>query len=203
MGLDMYLTKITKVKNYSVQELMAIDRKMRDFESFEDFQKQDKDYEIIKDIVKYHSNKYFSWHGIEDDLGCWRKANHIHFWFVENVQDNEDDCGYYEVTKEKLIELRDLCKKVLKKVKLVDGHVLHHITYNENFEEIRHMEPGLVVDKPEICDDLLPRQDGFFFGDTDYDEYYIADLKQTIKIINKVLRTVDFEKEYVIYHSSW
>ena len=43
----------------------------------------------------------------------WRKANAIHKWFVDNVQEGEDDCGRYSVSKENLIELRDLCKRVL------------------------------------------------------------------------------------------
>ena len=43
----------------------------------------------------------------------WRKANAIHNWFVENVQDNIDDCGSYYVSKETLIELRDTCAAVL------------------------------------------------------------------------------------------
>ena len=43
----------------------------------------------------------------------WRKANAIHKWFVDNVQEGKDDCGRYCVSKENLIELRDLCKKVL------------------------------------------------------------------------------------------
>jgi len=43
----------------------------------------------------------------------WRKANAIHAWFVENVQEGEDDCFPYELDREKLIELVDLCKKAL------------------------------------------------------------------------------------------
>ena len=43
----------------------------------------------------------------------WRKANAIHKWFVDNVQEGKDDCGRYYVSKENLIELRDLCKRVL------------------------------------------------------------------------------------------
>jgi hypothetical protein len=31
----------------------------------------------------------------------------------------------------------------------------------------------------------LPTAEGFFFGDTDYDEYYIQDLKDTIEIVEK------------------
>jgi len=43
----------------------------------------------------------------------WRKANHIHKWFVENVQDGEDDCGLYNVTLDQLKDLRDLCEEVI------------------------------------------------------------------------------------------
>ena len=43
----------------------------------------------------------------------WRKANAIHGWFVEIVQDGEDNCREYEVDKEQLETLRDLCKDIL------------------------------------------------------------------------------------------
>ena len=43
----------------------------------------------------------------------WRKANAIHKWFVDNVQDGEDDCGHYSVGRTQLAELRDLCQQVL------------------------------------------------------------------------------------------
>lgn len=44
----------------------------------------------------------------------WRKANAIHKWFVDNVQNGEDDCGYYYVSREDLEQLRDLILDVLK-----------------------------------------------------------------------------------------
>jgi hypothetical protein len=43
----------------------------------------------------------------------WRKANAIHRWFVDNVQNGVDNCAEYYVSTEQLTELRDLCKKVL------------------------------------------------------------------------------------------
>lgn len=47
------------------------------------------------------------------DAGYWRKANAIHAWFVTNVQDGEDDCGNYHVSREALQKLRAECQKVL------------------------------------------------------------------------------------------
>ena len=47
------------------------------------------------------------------EAAYWRKANAIHKWFVDNVQDGEDNCAPYYVSREKLEELRALCQQVL------------------------------------------------------------------------------------------
>jgi hypothetical protein len=49
----------------------------------------------------------------EDEIGYWRKANHIHQWFVENVQAGNDDCASYPVTQVQLSELLEVCNRVL------------------------------------------------------------------------------------------
>lgn len=50
-------------------------------------------------------------------VGYWRKANAIHKWFVDNVQDGEDDCERYYVSFESLKELKELCEEVLENPK--------------------------------------------------------------------------------------
>ena len=40
-------------------------------------------------------------------VGYWRKANAIHNWFVQNVQDGEDDCKEYYVGTESIRDLYD------------------------------------------------------------------------------------------------
>ncbi len=47
-------------------------------------------------------------------FACWRKANAIHNWFVQNVQGGEDNCARYWVSREQLEELRLLCEARLK-----------------------------------------------------------------------------------------
>ena len=51
--------------------------------------------------------------GIEVEAMYWRKANAIHKWFVDNVQDGEDECREHYVTREQLEELRDACINAL------------------------------------------------------------------------------------------
>lgn len=50
----------------------------------------------------------------------WRKTNCVHKWFVDHVQNGNDDCGYYDVEYEQLEELRDTCKKVLENHSLAE-----------------------------------------------------------------------------------
>ena len=140
---------------------------------------------------------------IVEEVGYWRKANQIHNWFVDKVQDGEDDCEYHhEVTKEILEELLDTCETVLASCELVDGKIKNG-EHMEDGNWIPIMEDGKYIKNPSVAMELLPTTSGFFFGSTDYDEYYVNDIKETIDIVTKVLETTDFEKEMVYYVSSW
>ena len=50
---------------------------------------------------------------IELEAMYWRKANAIHGWFVENIQDGEDNCNEYYVEREQLEELLAECVSAL------------------------------------------------------------------------------------------
>jgi hypothetical protein len=47
------------------------------------------------------------------EAGYWRKANAIHQWFVNNVQEGNDDCGNYYVDRDILVGLRNICQEVI------------------------------------------------------------------------------------------
>lgn len=137
---------------------------------------------------------------ITEEVAYWRKANQIHAWFVKNVQDGKDDCGEYYVSKEKLQELLDTCQTVLKASKLVKGKVGRGWRY-ENQKRVPIIEDGRLIKDPSVAKELLPAQEGFFFGGTDYDDYYLQDIKDTIKALKKLVLEDDASGFY--YHSSW
>lgn len=133
-----------------------------------------------------------------EEVGYWRKANQIHRWFVEHVQGGVDDCDYHdEATKETLEELLDVCKRVLVSCELVNYR------FDENDDQILVLEDVKHVKDSSIAKELLPSVSGFFFGNTEYNERYIDDIKNTIDIITKVLETTDFETQMIYYVSSW
>jgi len=151
MGLDMYLKKKTYVKNWE-----HTTPEMR--------------HEIIvkKNGVLHPGIKPERISNIVEDIGYWRKANAIHQWFVDNVQNGVDECQESYVDPEKIKELLEICKKV-----------------KENHS---------------LAEELLPTQNGFFFGSTKYDDWYFKDIDNTIEILESTLN----EKEGdFYYHSSW
>jgi hypothetical protein len=50
---------------------------------------------------------------IIERVATWFKANQIHAWFVENVQDGEDECLACDCASEKLVELLAVITRVL------------------------------------------------------------------------------------------
>lgn len=51
--------------------------------------------------------------GALQELAYWRKAWMIHHWFEENCCQTVSDTGYSRIYGAKLIELKELCKKVI------------------------------------------------------------------------------------------
>lgn len=139
---------------------------------------------------------------IEEEGAYWRKANQIHSWFVDNVQNGEDDCGTYDVSVEKLKELLALCIKVKETAKLEDGKIHNGTRYTSAGKEELY-EDGKVITNAEEIAELLPCQGGFFFGSTDYDEYYMRDIESTIEQITAILPKSDDEDVEFTYSSSW
>ena len=148
MGLDMYLTAKRYVSDYNDADKVIGTEIMRHFPELNETQ-------TVREVTVR--------------VGYWRKANAIHKWFVDNVQEGEDNCHSYYVSREKLQELRDTCERVLA------------------FRELATAQ--------------LPPASGFFFGNTDLDEWYYRDLEETVKIIDACLTLpVNWDIEY---QSSW
>jgi hypothetical protein len=153
MGLDMYLEARKFISSYT------------DAEKFNQI--------ISESGFRTGDIPHSTYASVNIQVMYWRKANHIHNWFVQNVQDGEDDCKTYHVSRNQLKELLETCEKVL-------------TARDENTSQ-----------------DLLPVTVGFFFGGTDYDEYYYESVEETALAIEKLLKNPAFEGMDFHYASSW
>ena len=137
---------------------------------------------------------------IIEDVAYWRKAYAIHRWFVDQVQDGNDDGGEHYVTEQQLRELLSLCTQVLDASELVNGEVTNGYTFEDGKKQ-PIVEKGKLIKDPSKARDLLPTQDGFFFGSTDYDESYIQDVEYTKNVLDGLLAETSGDEYY--YSSSW
>lgn len=143
---------------------------------------------------------------IVERVGYWRKANHIHKWFVDNCQGGEDDCRDAYVSSSQLEELLDTCKKVRDNCPLVDGEVTNGYTFSSEGERIPIKEAGKVMTNQEFAHSLLPTQSGFFFGNDEYNQWYMHDIESTIEIIEDLFKDSEDGKTLsgdYYYRSSW
>lgn len=60
-----------------------------------------------------------------------------------------------------------------------------------------------VLENHECAEEIMPTSSGFFFGYTDYDEYYFYQLEYTIEQITRVIEETDWENEIVEYFEWW
>ena len=155
MGLDMYLEARKFVSSHS------------DAETYQNLKQQ----MGLADGDLPHSN--FGTLSLE--VMYWRKVNAVHDWFVREVQGGEDDCKTYHVERGTLVDLLNLCKRV------VDSQ----------------------GDGGTLAEELLPSASGFFFGSTDYDEDYYEGLLWTIEGIERILKNPAYKSMDLYYYSSW
>ena len=181
MGLDMYLYRKTYVGNQyrkpenKVQVIIP--------ENNEGWFFIDKKF-FNQDKIAY----------IVEEVAYWRKANSIHNFFVEEVQDGIDDCKEYYVEKEVLQKLINFCKE---DIKMIESKPCTTEIYTDIFSEEEKEYKNYDVDKELL--NLQPTQ-GFFFGSYDINEFYVNDLKETIEMISPLLE--DKRNDY-FYRSSW
>jgi len=178
MGLDQYLRRSTSVHNFWLKspkmKELGLEPKI-----------------ILEDLEDIDPEKICS---IVEEIGYWRKCNAIHNWFVENVQDGEDDCGTYSVSRDELKTLLTTCEEIWE-------------FYLEN--KNNHGQPN--EEAKEFAEENLPNVEGFFFGNQSYDkDYFEWQIESTIEILKPIVGnygTVDGSESLLFQHyeyqSSW
>ena len=191
MGLDMYMYSAKKVKGLNAKDYERADNAVSNVRVQESFipkvresikGKSKQIFDELDSSVKVRGD-YISWYSIFEDIGYWRKANAIHNFFVQECQNGVDECQLSIVKKTHLKDLLKRCKRAmsLKDIYLNDG----------------------IIKDGEGIETFLPTQGGFFFGGTEFNEWYFNDVEETIDLITKVLKETDFDKQVIFYRASW
>ena len=107
-----------------------------------------------------------------------------------------------ELEKGDLIYQKDVYAERVNSIEVKDGRVSIRCA---------NIHVGEKIENSELARDLLPTQDGFFFGSTSYDEWYLDDLRSYVKQAEEIERehkelVASGVKEYDIdyyYEASW
>lgn len=114
---------------------------------------------------------------VEEEVMRWNKANHIHGWFVDNVQGGIDDCKQYLVEDDDLRKLVAVCKKIERTA--MNGS----------------------IDKA-LARKLLPTRYQFSHGFVQYDDRYLSTVIATGEWAARMLAQSDAGVPGEIYYSS-
>ena len=142
------------------------------------------------------------------ELAYWRKFNALHKWFVDNVQDGNDDCGDYRLTKAKLEEILEILDDladniILKNGTVINGYIIKRSKIFKKYRQIPNKEKGKVIKNWKYCRDKLPTYNGTMFGSLDYNEYYYNNVVSARDRIREILQRCDVDNEEIYYSSSW
>ena len=151
------------------------------YKSFSKWDEPDRTNEVnypedLKIFSDYIYDRNFKSELIETtyQIGYFRKFNALHSYIVKTFANGVDDC-------------QDI------------------ILYKEDVEQIKKVLDDVLNAHQQVekAKELLPTQSGFFFGGTDYDEYYFEEAKVAADLMQSFLDNFDFDKYQLIYEASW
>ena len=151
------------------------------YKSFSKWDNSDRANEVnypedLKTFSDYICNRNFKSVQTETiyQIGYFRKFNALHSYIVKTFANGIDNC-------------QDI------------------ILYKEDVEQIKKVLDDVLNAHQQVekAKELLPTQSGFFFGGTDYDEFYFEDVKVAADLMQSLLCNFDFDKYQLIYEASW
>lgn len=215
MGLDMTIYKTKKVNDFSAIDYYYANQAFEYYAEKElakingwnfDFALTDWNIPetMTKEKIQPLQNIYSKHYTIFEQVADWSKANQIHAWFVNNVQNGVDNNSYYFVTEDDLLDLKEICEEVLK----LNPYMLDKDSYLLYYSVNGLIEKRIITKEQYAkletkLNKILPTKDGFFFGPTDYTLSYFLNVKETLEMLTKTLDNANFENEVYLYHSSW
>ena len=134
-----------------------------------------------------------------------RKVNCVRKWCAENLENFEDN-GLTNFPKEKFKELIGTMRKTIIEAGLSNIYGYYQCIQDgwfedENWDLYKEVENFLIVSENhekliEVADKLFPTSSGFFFGATEYNVWYVADLITFCYKFTKFYEELDNTEEW-------
>lgn len=83
-----------------------------------------------------------------------------------------------------------------------DGNCIDHSVTKEQLEKLV-ADCRAVLNNHRLARKIMPTSDGFFFGGTEYDEWYYRQLESTANEVGEIIADTDLDSEEIIYTEWW
>jgi hypothetical protein len=177
MGLDMYFEKSTKVEEWEPKDYIKANNFINEINA-SNLQFDPKKIQLDHDVYPSHLDIKVKM--INETQG--------YFYILKQVGYLRKANQIHNWLVKNIQDGIDQCQSVVfTKTKIIQLQTTCHVVL-ENFL---------------VAPEKLPTKNGFFFGSSEYNFQYLEDVKDAYQICNEILSTTDFEKEIIIYHSSW
>ena len=195
MGLDIYFYKQNKMNPEREEALKNFNEAGRALDDFwmknpefnlaahggtirEEHDELEKTYNLCKSAYNVLMER--------KEVAYFRKVNLLIPFFEYG-----ENCSDLTITKDQVEDLIGTCSNIL-----------------DHFSNLHqsHLLKEDIYDKQEwidYCQETLPNQEGFFFGDYEYDEWYINKVEQVKKLFEEVIESVDWEQQDLIMYCWW
>jgi len=186
MGLDMYLTSVPKIS--SVDEVSKLETRLSDA-FFEDALESEMNVvQMVKMIltpIPYTLNDYIK---TKEE----HEAHKAKYGYSDKVKIGIDE-GYWRKFNALHVWF---VKHVQKGIDECEAHIV-------TLDHLKKLEKTLANLTKENAHKVLPAKSGYFFGNTDYDEWYWNDVEETKKLVKRLINEVNHKERTLIYQSSW
>jgi hypothetical protein len=120
---------------------------------------------------------------IIEQVGYWRKFNALHGYIVDTFASGEDNCQQIYLDNYNLIQILDTLKQA------------KDILDSDASDEV----------KSDKLSDVFPICEGFFYGSTDYGDYYAECVDDTILLLMDLIDECDDDNysHSFYYQASW
>ena len=141
------------------------------------------------------------------ELSYFRKVNFLVKFFNDKIMMDYEgtipDGLDIPITKEWCEELLEKCNKIVDKYNELKASYIPD-TNDDNTNLFESKEANNLFAK--FASEILPTMAGFFYGSTDYDEWYLNDVKDVIvHLHNNIIPEFDKldDDEYIVFNADW
>lgn len=207
MGLDIFIHKVKRVRNSKAEPLKSINEyeKINDKrakERFRIFAKRsltrleglsgEKYKEVYNDIFLNKIKKYI-------------KYEYRYKKMIKDIQPYEEVQKFFKFQID--VSYAE-CDAYFRKVNFLYQFFSWKLEDECCFISMRDIDVLIercdeVLANPEKGEDLLPTRAGFFFGSTDYDDYYIQDVEDVKKQMTELKRDFNEDTDVIYVEMSW